>query len=483
MKFEGGALETRGGVWCPLSLLSAAIAVAACGSATVDPTRAPATKPKPDAAPSAPADPGLGFTLPDAAAMEAGGAVMPPAKQCAEDVQQAKLMPVDLLLLVDASGSMGFKAGERTRWELARAAMGAFLGDMRSAGLGVGLQMFPHHVRTCMNDGTCFLPSPGGCKQLSACLAPNAPVSSGFACGGPSDDDCPSGTVCTPLGKCSMTGGDCVGMGQPCPTGVANDVCGARPRQCRLGPGARGNCDERGYATPVVPIADLPGAAQRLTGALDTRLPLGATPLGSAIKGSLTHLTARLAANQGRRVALVIVSDGVPEGCDNGDIVEDLTAARMATPSVSTYVIGVFGDDAPPEARAAMNEYAMAGGTGNAFIVSPNAQLSEAFLGALNQIRGAVLPCEITIPKPSSGQIDFGLVNVRVSGTAGPNDLLYVERRERCDPMKGGWYYDVDPKAGTPGRVHLCEAVCAGLKSDPKAQVEVRFGCQSRIVD
>jgi hypothetical protein len=130
-----------------------------------------------------------------------------------------------------------------------------------------------------------------------------------------------------------------------------------------------------------------------------------------------------------------------------------------------------------------MMDFAVAGGTGSAFIVSPNEQLTEKFLAALNTIRGAVVPCEIDIPKATARPIDFGRVNVRVNDVAGRRDLVYVERRDRCDAMRGGWYYDVDPKTATPARVHLCESVCTGLKSDPKAQVELRFGCASRIVE
>jgi len=53
--------------------------------------------------------------------------------QCAQKVEKAKLTPVDLLLLMDASGSMAEPVGAKNRWEMARDAVAAFLKDDRSA--------------------------------------------------------------------------------------------------------------------------------------------------------------------------------------------------------------------------------------------------------------------------------------------------------------------------------------------------------------
>ncbi len=433
---------------------------------------------------------GIGIAPPSA---DAGGgevpASQPPMEACAADKQTAKLSPVDLVLLVDASGSMAEKAGMRSRWELARDALVSFLGDQRSRGFGVGLQLFPLHTETCTDDGTCFLPSPGGCRVFSACLAPGAAVGSGKQCDGPGDDPCPAGTTCTPLGRCSVSGGDCVGMGTMCKSGVANDVCGTRPRQCRIGPRARGSCVVGDYQKLTVPIAELPGESARLTGALDTRLPIGGTPLGPALRGAIAYITARQQSHPDRKVALAVITDGVPEGCgDVASILADLTASRMLPTPISTYFVGVFADTDPPAVRTTMQQFAMAGGTNTAFIVSANEQLGDKFLTALNEIRGASLPCDLAIPKPATGQIDYAKVNVHVDGAGGPKDLVYVERVERCtaaaaNPDTVGWYYDVHPTAGTPARVQLCPAACGRLKSDPTASIELRFGCRSLTID
>jgi len=209
---------------------------------------------------------------------------------------------------------------------------------------------------------------------------------------------------------------------------------------------------------------------------------VGGTPMSAAVKGALMHLTGRPA--NGRRASLVLVSDGVPQGCVAGpaEIAADLRAAAMRTPNISTYVVGVFADADPPAGRMAMEMFATAGGTGTPFIVSANEQLGEKLLAALSQIRGAALSCELAIPKPSSGEIDYGKVNVHVEGGTGPVDLVYVERADRCGMAANGWYYDVDPTMGTPAKVQLCPGVCERLKADPKASIEVRFGCKSIVI-
>ena len=146
-------------------------------------------------------------------------------------------------------------------------------------------------------------------------------------------------------------------------------------------------------------------------------------------------------------------------------------------------MVGVFGGNEGPEVRATIDQFAMAGGTGAPFIVTANEQLTEKFLAALNQIRGAALPCDLAIPPPVGNEpIDFGKVNVHTEGSGGPVDLVYVERRDRCAMTANGWYYDVDPAMATPARVQLCPGVCERLKADPRASIELRFGCKTRVI-
>jgi hypothetical protein len=109
------------------------------------------------------------------------------------------------------------------------------------------------------------------------------------------------------------------------------------------------------------------------------------------------------------------------------------------------------------------------GGSGSALLINDSAaDLGDKFLAALNAIRGSALPCELNIPRPSSGTIDYAKVNVRYNGAAGPDDLRYVGSAAGCDPARGGWYYDTDPAAGTPTTIRVLRTPPASA-SAPRA--------------
>jgi hypothetical protein len=209
--------------------------------------------------------------------------------------------------------------------------------------------------------------------------------------------------------------------------------------------------------------------------------------MGPAVRGGLARLRAHVMANPGRRVALVLVSDGLPDGFCGGNfaqrIVEDVAGAQMAMPAIPTYVIGVFAQVDIPRAQPVLAQLATAGGTGQPFVLMTSADLGQRFQEALNQIRGTALACEFTIPA-GMGAIDYTRVNVRWRGANSQEDLLYVGSAARCDPTRGGWYFDVDPATGgTPKRVLICDASCTKFKSDAAAKVELRFGCKTRAID
>jgi hypothetical protein len=79
--------------------------------------------------------------------------------------------------------------------------------------------------------------------------------------------------------------------------------------------------------------------------------------------------------------------------------------------------------------------------------------------------------------------IDFSKVNVRVQSGGGTTELSYVHTADRCDPVTGGWHYDVDPATAAPSRVIVCEATCKKYKTDATAKVDLLFGCKTRTID
>ena len=64
-------------------------------------------------------------------------------------------MLLDLLFLVDISGSMEESAGAQSKWVALRGALETFFGDPKSEGLGVGLTFFPPPARRCTLDEEC----------------------------------------------------------------------------------------------------------------------------------------------------------------------------------------------------------------------------------------------------------------------------------------------------------------------------------------
>jgi hypothetical protein len=412
-------------------------------------------------------------------------------EKCAAESQAAKQVPVDLLLLVDRSGSMTYKvsAGGKSKWELAQEALITFIKDPKSAGLGVGLQYFPL-VPSCMTDMDCGFPAGLGvpaCIEQKACVGPSGTlVGTPIPCAA-RPSLCPTGTTCAPIGYCSETGAVCTNPGAACAGGLSSNRCTTSPKTCR--DTINSMCKAIDYEKLAVPIGDLPVAAQSLSVSLAATSPGGGTPTDPAVEAALTQLRMRATANPGRHEVLVLVTDGQPNSC-NANPIPYITglidAAQKATPSISTYAIGVFGVGEFGGGQATLQAWATAGGTGMPFVLTAGDDLNQKLLDALNQIRGSALPCEYDIPKPAVGALDYKKVNVHVSGTASGMaglDLGYVASAAKCDPVKGGWYYDADPDmGGTPSRVIMCEATCKKFKMDATANIELRFGCQTNII-
>src|SRR5262249_53744154 len=142
-----------------------------------------------------------------------------------------------------------------------------------------------------------------------------------------------------------------------------------------------------------------------------------------ALSGAIIHAQALARANANRRVAVLLATDGFPTECDPVDIagVANIAAAGLrATPSISTYVIGVFAPAGLGAARQNLNALAVAGGTPAAYIIDTNANVTQSFLMALNQVRTAGLACQYHIPtSPNGGQLDYYSVNVQFTSGSG----------------------------------------------------------------
>jgi hypothetical protein len=245
------------------------------------------------------------------------------------------------------------------------------------------------------------------------------------------------------------------------------------------------SCALPDYRKLAVPFGELPGAAGPLTTAIqNVRLGSG-TPTGPAIIGVIEELRAYLATRPTHRGLVVLVTDGEPTPPCTPVFIDEIAVpvanARQMNPSIPTYVIGVFTAAELGRANDTVGRLATAGGT-MPFLLSASADLPKKLSEALNQVRNVGVPCEFIIPRPQQA-LDYGKVNVHHRRTGGEDDVPYVASAARCDPVRGGWYYDVDPAAGTPTRVVVCPATCNAFKSDAMTRVDLVFGCKTKVIE
>ena len=150
------------------------------------------------------------------------------------------------------------------------------------------------------------------------------------------------------------------------------------------------SCDAADYADPVSEIAELPGSAADINGAIDDQSPNGYTPTVPSLEGALSHARAWATAHPDHEPVVVYLTDGYPKGCEGGNnniqtAADRVEAAFNGTPSVRTYVLGVGPnlDD--------LNQIAVAGGTDAAVIVDTNNDVTAQLTEALDAIRDDVV--------------------------------------------------------------------------------------------
>jgi hypothetical protein len=401
---------------------------------------------------------------------------------CAMQTVQAERFPIDLYLMLDSSLSMyDPAAGGVSKWDAVRSALASFFADAQSAGVGVGLQYFPlmrpDVPADCLVDSECGAYGP--CLRARTC----APGDRVQLCD--TKTDCRAGQTCELLGGCEVGEDYCV----PSMTATCTGGTAAMPNRCLTIPGLcqqRDLCEAGPYGMPAVPIAALPGAAAGLNASLMKHDPDGLTPTGPALTGAHQYARTWLAQNPGRRVAVLLATDGFPVECSPLDVGEIATIAQnalKASPPVPTFVVGVFEPAQKPLAVERLGKLAAAGGSGEALVLDVGQNVTQAFLAALERIRSltASFACEFKIPPPTMGNVDFDKVNVQVTGGDGRVSTVgRVPDKGACHATMGGWYYNVGPGgAGAPSSILACDATCNQLRADTKSRVDVVLGCRS----
>jgi hypothetical protein len=252
---------------------------------------------------------------------------------------------------------------------------------------------------------------------------------------------------------------------------------------------ARDKCDLPSYSTPAVEVAALPGIAPTIIGSFSQHMPQGLTPTSAALSGAIGHAQALSTAHPTHKVAVLLATDGEPDECTPSDItgVAQIASSGVSgTPSILTYVIGVFTPSDATDAQTNLNAIASAGGTNQAFIINTSSNVSQAFISALNSVRTSGLACQYMVPQPpqDGGQLDYFSINVQFTSSSGQTVTIgNVKNHASCSATQGGWFYDVDPSTGaTPKTISICDTTCNALKADPGGQVAILLGCKTIFV-
>ncbi len=355
---------------------------------------------------------------------------------CAGTATKAQQLPLDMYIMLDQSGSMddATSAGP-TKWQAVTQALESFLSQPGLAGISVGIQYFgvpPGGSVTC-NVIDCYLDSDCGNTACGPCeFADPIDMFPGF-CNG------------------ALAGGD--------------------------------SCAPADYAKPDVEIAALPSAAGPLMASIGAHMPNTSTPTGPALQGAEDHAKAWAMSHPGHVVIAVLATDGQPNECaptDTQGLQAIAAQALGGTPSVKTFTIGIFEQADFPSGPALLDAIAASGGTQQGFNINTQTNVNQAFLDALNKIRGTALGCNYSIPVPQNGTPDFTAVNVQYTPGGGgmPEIIPQVADKAHCPASGDAWYYD-NPSA--PTQILICASTCNKLGMDSTGEVDVVLGCKTIV--
>ncbi len=237
-------------------------------------------------------------------------------------------------------------------------------------------------------------------------------------------------------------------------------------------PGGGGGyqCDVADYSSAGVAATPLP--SPDFGAALDLTTPDGlGTPTQPALAGAIAYAQAQKMAAPDHKLVIVMVTDGVPDGCMGNNIATASAEAEAVAADIPTYVIGV-GDELDN-----LNTIAQAGGTDAAILVAIDdpAKTQADLTTAINEIRGKEIACNISLPVPPTGEkVDPYKVNVSFTPSSGEPQVLTYD--QTC--MTGGWKYD-DPN--NPKAIELCETTCGAVTADQAKELSIILGCATEV--
>jgi hypothetical protein len=215
------------------------------------------------------------------------------------------------------------------------------------------------------------------------------------------------------------------------------------------------------------------------------------TPTVAALTGAINHAATWKADHPGHTVVVVLVTDGQPNACGSGSLMDvvGVAADGLSKAQIPTYVVGILSPgskcsvDPNLPNQADLDAVAKAGGTMQSLVVDTTMDTGKQLVDSMNKIRqNSQIPCEYSIPKPTDGQkLDYDKVNVGYTDPMGGKHVVYyAETKDKCDPTKGGgWYYDSVPPTPAPTKILLCPSTCTDVTAKFGYVVNVTLGCQA----
>jgi len=252
----------------------------------------------------------------------------------------------------------------------------------------------------------------------------------------------------------------------------------------------------------LVKMAPLQGAMSPQRAALKRAMevqPESYTPTHDAYLYALNE-GLRRESTQTRR-SMVLITDGTPTialGCigvggplepsPTQPIVDAIKSARDE--GIATFIIGLPGsaeDAMGNNLRPWLSDAAKAGGTESPSCsssgpnychmdMSDSTDMSVELKVGLAQIAGRVIDgCTFELPEPPEGEIiDPNKSHLMVTRGDGTTVLLRADKEGECDE---GWQFS------TEGDAVLCPDRCKVFKLDPKAVLQISFGCNSQEIE
>ena len=353
---------------------------------------------------------------------------------CASDVTSAQLTQVNILFLLDKSGSMGNDpnggwANADSRWNPVVTTLDAFFSDPNSSGLYASLS---------------FLPADGDNNAI--CTVAN--YSSG------------NSSIKVPLTLLDAAGRQSFLSILCPPTGPQNPPCVVPAGGTPTLPALQGTID---YAVRVA--QKFPESKTVIVFLTDGEPGYGYAYTGDA----------------GTHVYGFYSCDDLTDGCAVTPntyppcVTPDAEVAKVAAviqnaPANMIYLIGV-GD----LSATTMNIWAEASGNTALALqgIKDGATVASEIKTELQSIRSNHLSCDIAIPAPKAGgSADPNKVNMDY--ISGGNAVTSLSRNDNCNSASPTWQYD---NPTNPSRILLCPNTCPTVQQDPNGKIQVVLGC------